>query len=113
MSGLWTTEDSMTRRRGESRIRWVSRLAATFVRRGFPTFRTGDHLAIIADAAQAVLGDTTGTVEEVVAPFGDWEYRVVADDPEEAEATIYPDEGTVLAAKQIEPISANAPEDRP
>jgi hypothetical protein len=103
----------MTRRHGESRIRWVSRLATTFVRRGFPAFRTGYHVAILDDAAVSVLGDTTGTVEEVVAPFGNWEYRVVADDPEGAGSTIYPDEGTVLAAKQIEPLSGGAQEEGP
>jgi hypothetical protein len=98
MSGLWTTEDSMTRRRGESRI---------------PAFRTGDRVLIVDDDAQAILGDDTGTVEEVAAPFHEREYRVVAADPEEAESTIYPDEGTLLATEQIAPISANAPEDRP
>lgn len=94
----------MTRRRGESRIRWVKQLATTFVRRGFPAFRTGDHVAIVDDAGRAVLGDDTGTVEEIVAPFGGWEFRVVADDPEETESTIYPDEGTLLTAEQIASI---------
>jgi hypothetical protein len=95
----------MTRRRGESRVRWLKQLATTFVRRGFPAFRTGDCGAIIDDAAVSVLGDDTGTVEEVVAPFGGWEFRVVADDPEDAASTIYPDEGTLLTAEQIAPIS--------
>jgi hypothetical protein len=79
----------VTRRRGESRVRWLKRLATTFIRRGFPAFRTGERVVIIDDAAVSVLDDDTGTVEEVVAPFGGWEFRVVADDPEDAESTIY------------------------
>lgn len=95
----------MTRRKGESRLRWVKRIAETFVLRGFPAFRTGDRVLIIDDTACAVLADSTGTVEEVVAPFNDWEFRVVPDDPKEADSTLYPDEGTLLAAEQIIAIS--------
>lgn len=97
----------MSRRRGESRLRWFKRLAGTFVLRGFPAFRTGDRVAIVDDTARAVLGDDTGTVEEVVAPFGGWEYRIVADDPDPDGwlPNIQPDEGQLLTAEQIEPIS--------
>ena len=94
----------MTRRHGESRIRWLRRLATTFVLRRFPAFRKGDRIVIVDDDARTVLGDT-GTVEEVVAPFYGWEYRIVADDPEKTESTIYPGERTLLTAEQIEPIS--------
>jgi hypothetical protein len=100
----------MTHRCGESKIRWVKRVAETFVLRGFPASARATGLLIIDDAACAVLGGSTGTVEEVVAPFNDWEYRVVADDPEDAESTLYPDEGTLLAAKQIVPISPDGRE---
>lgn len=100
----------MTRRRGESRIRWLKRLATTVVRRGFPAFCTGDRVAIVDDDARTVLGDDTGTVEEVIAPFYGWEFRVVADDPEDPIPTRYPDEGTLLTAEQIELISPNGQE---
>jgi hypothetical protein len=90
----------MTRRRGESRVRWLKRLATTFVLRGFPAFCTGDRVLIVDDDARAVLG-STGTVEEVVAPFHDWEFRVVGDEPESTNPTRYPAEGTLLTAEQI------------
>ncbi len=97
---------TVTRRQGESRIRWLKRIAGTFVLQGFPAFRSGDRVAIVDDAAVSVLGDDTSTIAEVVAPFYGWEYRVVANDPEDWIPTRYPDEGTLLAAEQIEPISA-------
>ncbi|HET7325478.1 MAG TPA: hypothetical protein VFJ06_14215 [Halococcus sp.] len=98
----------MTRRRGESQIRWLKRIAETFVLRGFPAFRTGDRVAIVDPAARTVLGDDTGTVEEVVAPFYGWEFRVVADnpDPDAWLANVQPDEGQLLTAEQIEPITS-------
>lgn len=102
----------MTRRRGESRIRWLRRLVTTFVLRGFPAFRTGDRVAIVDETARTALADDTGTVEEVVAPFYGWEFHVVADNPDLDgwQPTIYPDEGTLLTAEQIEPISAQETE---
>jgi hypothetical protein len=97
----------MTRRRGESRVRWLKRLATTFIRRGFPAFCTGDRVAIVDDAARTVLGDDTGTVEEVVAPFYGWEFRVVADepDPDGWLPNVQPNEGQLLTAEEIEPIA--------
>jgi hypothetical protein len=100
----------MTRRIGESRVRWLKRLTTTFIR-GFPAFRTSDRVAIVDDAARTVLGDDTGTVE-VVAPFGGWEYRVVADnpDPDAWIPNVRPEEGQLLTAEQIEPISPDGRE---
>jgi hypothetical protein len=105
----------MTRRRGESRIRWLKRLATTVVLRGFPAFRTGDRVAIVDDDARTVLGDDTGTVEEVVAPFYGWEFRVVADDPDPDGwlPNVQSDEGQLLTAEQIEPISTGTQEREP
>jgi hypothetical protein len=115
MSGLWTTEKSMTHRRGEARIRWLKRLATTLMLRGFPAFRTGDRVTIVDDAARTVLGDDTGTVEEVVAPFYGWEFRVVADDPDPDGwlPNVQLDEGQLLTAEQIEPISTGTQEREP
>ena len=95
----------MIRRRGESRIRWLKRLATTFALRGFPAFRTGDRVAIVDDAARTVLGDDTGTVEEVVAPFYGWEYRVVANnpDPDGWFPNIQPDEGNCSRPNRSNP----------
>jgi hypothetical protein len=85
----------------------VAETACDDVRRGFPAFRTGDRVAIIDDAARTVLGDSTGTVAEVVAPFYGWEFRVVADepDPDAWLPNVQPDEGQLLTAEQIGPIS--------